>query len=81
MLKVSCMWIRSLWSLVKVALEKVGHVQSRLLLVLLYFLVVSPFALFVKMTRDPLRIKRVGRSNWTDHQIRLSNLEAARKQS
>lgn len=75
------MWIRSLWNMVKVVLEKVGHAQSRLLLVLLYFLVVSPFALFVKMSRDPLRLKRVGGSNWTDNRSRLSNLESARKQS
>jgi hypothetical protein len=74
-------WIRSLWTPVKALLEKVGYLQSQLVLVLLYFLVVSPFALFLKVSRDPLRMKRGSGSNWIAYQSHLSDLRAARKQS
>ncbi len=74
------MWIRRLWNGWKIFAEKVGAVQSRLLLVLLYFVVVAPFALFVKAFKDPLRIKRGGGSNWIDRPYQPHDLEGSRRQ-
>ncbi len=74
------MWGRKLLSLWKVFAGKIHAFQSRLLLVVLYFTVVAPFALYVKIAKDPLRIKDFNGSNWSHYHLRNSNLESARKQ-
>ncbi len=73
------MWTR-LWSGWKTFAEKVGAFQSRILLLLLYFLVVSPFALLVKIWKDPLREKKPDGSNWVERTIHRFDLEASREQ-
>jgi hypothetical protein len=74
-------WARRLWAGWKRFAERLGVFQSRLLLVVLYFVVVAPFALLVKAGKDPLRIKRVGDSNWIPHPVSPSGLESAKRQS
>jgi len=56
--------LRYLWERWKVAAHKFGNFQARLLLNIFYFLILSPFALGVKMFSDRLRIKRQSRSQW-----------------
>ncbi len=73
-------WLRRLWNGWKIVAETIGRFQSRLVLVVLYFLIVSPFALFVRLCRDPLRIKTMGGSNWIDRRSRASGLEGSRRQ-
>jgi|RhiMetdeSRZDD1v2_1073273.scaffolds.fasta_scaffold131966_2 hypothetical protein len=48
----------------KVAAHTFGNFQARLLLNIFYFLVLTPFALGVKMFSDPLRIRRQHPSQW-----------------
>jgi hypothetical protein len=56
--------LRYLWERWKVAAHKFGNFQARLLLNIFYFVVLSPFALGVKMFSDPLRMKRQNLSQW-----------------
>lgn len=44
--------------------ERFGHMLSRLLLTLLYFIFVTPAGIFITLFCDPLRIKRPANSNW-----------------
>ncbi len=74
------MGIRRLWNVWKIFAEKLGGFQARLLMIFLYFVVVTPFALFVRTWKDPLRIKRVAGSNWIDRTIHSYDLEASRRQ-
>jgi hypothetical protein len=65
-----------LWRAWKALAMRVGHFQSRLLLVVLYFVVVGPIALIVQLASDPLGVKTSG---WTERR-RATSLEAARRQ-
>lgn len=73
--------VRSLWAGWKRVAERLGVFQSRLLLVLLYFLVVAPFALLVKIAKDPLRIRRIDGSNWIPRPASPADLGRFRRQS
>ena len=69
---------RGLWTAWKALAARVGHVQSRLLLVVLYFVAVGPIALVLRLVSDPLDVKGAG-STWRTR-TRTPSLEAARKQ-
>lgn len=73
------MW-RRLWNAWKHVAEKIGVFQSRVILTLLYFVVVPPFALVARTGRDPLRIRRIAGSAWTDRAPRPATLDAFRRQ-
>ena len=70
--------MRVLWNAWKVLATRIGHFQSRLILVLLYFVAVGPLALIVRMVSDPLGVKRAG-SAWTTR-TRTVSMESARRQ-
>jgi hypothetical protein len=72
------MALGSLWRAWKALATRIGHFQSRLILVALYFAVVGPIAVIVRLVSDPLGIKRGG-SAWTERR-RATSLEAARRQ-
>lgn len=58
-----------LWSRWKVIAHAVGNFQSRVLLTIFYFLVIPPFALVVKLLKDPLQLHSVGHSSyWLERQ-------------
>ena len=57
---------------------RIGHFQSRVILVLFYFVVGGPIALVMRLRGDPLGVKGTG-STWTERPRALS-LEAARRQ-
>jgi len=56
--------LRRLWARWRVIALKIGNVQSRVLLLLFYFLILAPFALLVKLFSDPLRCKLQDHSHW-----------------
>jgi hypothetical protein len=56
--------LKGLWERWKAFAQLVGNFQARLLLGLFYFLVLSPFALGVKLFSDPLAIKSRNRPGW-----------------
>ena len=61
---------------------KVGTFQSRAIMGLFYFLIVTPFALGVKLFGDPLGLKPSrGGSHWADKKRPASDLESFRRQS
>ena len=73
-------WTRGLWAGWKRFAERLGVFQSRLLLVLLYFVVVAPFALLVKIAKDPLRMRRIDGSNWIPRPASPTDLERSKRQ-
>lgn len=67
------------WQRWKVLAEKIGHFQARVLFALLYFLLVTPFALGVKIFADPLQMKKKA-EKWGNFHRQTLTLEDARKQ-
>ena len=61
--------------------ERFGSMLSRLLLTLLYFALLGPFALFYRLFSDPLHIRRRQSGNWSQWRATNESLAAARKQS
>src|SRR5262245_3870529 len=68
------------WQRWKKIARAVGVVQTRLLMVTFYFLVVLPLGLFMRMRGDPLHLKPTAGSNWTPHRSEKASLESARRQ-
>jgi hypothetical protein len=60
--------------------ERFGNMLSRIFLMLLYFLVLGPFAVLYRMFADPLRIARPTSGNWWAWIESNEDLRAARKQ-
>lgn len=59
--------------------ERFGSMLSRVLLTVLYFGLLGPFALLYRLFADPLHLKR-RKSNWVEWQRANENLGAARRQ-
>jgi hypothetical protein len=58
-----------------------GNFQSRILLILFYFAIVTPFGLLVRWTSDPLQVRHKGQpSLWTERPASDANLGDARRQ-
>ena len=73
--------LTQLWSRWKTIATKIGNFQARLILSLLYFLVVTPFALAVRFLSDPLRQKRHQESTfWQTKELPDPILDQARRQ-
>lgn len=59
--------LRALWAGWKVVAHAIGNFQAKLLLSLFYFIVMPPFAMIVKLFKDPLQLRRSGRaSGWVE---------------
>jgi hypothetical protein len=57
--------LRRLWERWKVVAHVIGNFQARVLLTVFYFVIAPPFALIVKLGRDPLSLRRPsGGSYW-----------------
>lgn len=61
--------------------KRMGNFQSRIVLSLFFFILVSPIALAVKMFSDPLRVKhQSNESHWLPKMKTKVDLEQSRKQ-
>ena len=60
--------------------ERFGSMVSRIFLMLLYFLVLGPFAIFYRLVADPLRTSRPKGGNWRAWESNNETLRAARRQ-
>lgn len=60
--------------------ERFGELLSRVLLTVLYYLVLGPFALVYQLFADPLRLRRPEQGNWTVWDHPNETLGAARRQ-
>jgi hypothetical protein len=60
--------------------ERFGSMLSRVLLKVLYFCVLGPFAILYRLVADPLHLRRRKRGNWTAWASRNDTLRLARRQ-
>lgn len=60
--------------------ERFGSMLSRILLTVLYYLVLGPFALVYQRVADPLHLRQRRSGNWTQWTQGADSLRAARKQ-
>jgi hypothetical protein len=76
--------LRKLWSHWLVLARKIGQFQSRIILTLFYFVLVTPFALITRLFTDPLHIRRRSldgaQSGWVERKTRDVDLAASQKQ-
>jgi len=71
----------NLWQRWKNFSHRMGGFQSRLLLSLFYFILVTPFALIIKLFSDPLRLKeKPADSFWLPRPDSKTDLEDSRRQ-
>ncbi len=73
-------FLRSAWERWKKIARAVGVVQTRILMVVFYFIFVLPLGLIMRMRGDPLHLKAPKGSNWTPHRDQDANLDTARRQ-
>ena len=62
------------------ASERFGSLLSRILLTVLYFGVLGPFALVYRLFADPLHLRRRKDGNWTAWTTHNDTLALARRQ-
>lgn len=60
--------------------ERFGSMLSRVLLTVLYFVLLGPFALLYRLFADPLHSARPTQTNWTAWEAVNEDLAAARRQ-
>lgn len=60
--------------------ERFGNMLSRALLLVLYFGLLGPFAIFYRLVADPLHLRRRRRGNWTPWVSHNDTLAAGRRQ-
>jgi len=73
-------FIRTAWDHWKKIARAIGVVQTRLLMVLIYFVFVLPLGLIMRIRSDPLHLKPGAGSNWTPHSYEPPSLDSARRQ-
>jgi hypothetical protein len=60
--------------------ERFGNMLSRLLLTILYFGVLGPFAVIYRLVVDPLHLRRQSGGNWVAWKSDNETIQAARRQ-
>lgn len=71
---------RAAWERWKKIARAIGVVQTRILMVVFYFIFVLPLGLLLRLRSDPLHLKAPHGSNWTPHRNQDANLDTARRQ-
>ena len=75
--------LRDLWNRWLVLAQKIGKFQSRIVLTMVYFVIVLPFGLGVRLFADPLRIRRRSApqdSDWSARPTSDVDLDASYRQ-
>ncbi len=74
--------IRRIWQTWKGVGRRIGDFQARVLLTLVYFIIVAPFALAVRWAADPLAVKPKTRRGWQVRGVASEDpMTRARRQS
>ena len=73
-------FLRTAWERWKKIARAIGVVQTRILMVIFYFIFVLPLGLIMRLRGDPLHLREPQGSNWTPHRSQDANLETARRQ-
>jgi hypothetical protein len=71
--------LKTLWVAWKRIAHRIGDFQARVLLTLIYFLLVLPFGLAIRLFSDPLKIKKRP-AKWIDHTHHAVDLDWAHRQ-
>jgi hypothetical protein len=80
-LKIAKNFLQGLWQSWRSFSIRMGNFQSRIVLSLFFFTIVTPFALTLKTFSDPLRIGyRGSESNWLPRMQSENNLERFKRQ-
>jgi hypothetical protein len=73
--------LRKIWEHWKVIAEKIGSVQARLILSLLYCVILGPVALVRRVVADPLGLRwGAGQTYWIPRPTAEVTLDSARRQ-
>lgn len=73
--------LATLWARWKIIAHVIGNFQARVLLSILYFVLIPPFGLLVRMLMDPLELRRHHRETlWRALPPRGTDLSEARRQ-
>lgn len=70
----------SVWEHWKRTARAVGIVQTRILMVGFYFVLVLPLGLVMRMKGDPLHLNAPKGTNWVPHHDEEVSVESARRQ-
>lgn len=74
-------FVRGAWNGWKRIAARIGHYQSRLILSVIYFTLVGPFAIPFRLFADPLRLKRArGEGFWLPREPAVADVDEARRQ-
>ncbi len=73
-------FVRLAWAHWKKVAHAVGVVQTRVLMVIFYFIVVLPIGLVMRLVGDPLHLRRPAGSNWSEHRHQEPSVDSARQQ-
>jgi hypothetical protein len=74
-------FLKRAWESWLVFIRRMGDFQSRMLLGFFYFVIVLPFGLFVRLTSDPLQLRKGSRNScWHVMPASQTELDEARKQ-
>jgi len=71
---------KAAWEHWKKIARAIGVVQTRLLMIALYFIFVFPLGLIMRLRGDPLHLRPRTGSNWMPHRHEPRSLETARRQ-
>ncbi|MEW6007340.1 MAG: hypothetical protein AB1595_04195 [bacterium] len=58
--------------------HKIGNFNARVILSIFYFVFITPFALYIKIFKDPLRLKK--RNQWIEKKWVKPDILEARRQ-
>ena len=76
-------WLSDVWSRWKRVAHVIGNFQARVLLTVFYFVIVPPFAVIVRLLKDPLALRRprTAETFWVERTPERAPAERARRQS
>jgi len=72
--------LKTIWNKWLNFAHRIGNFNARVILSLFYFIFISPFAIFVKLFLDPLRIKKGKSSYWIEREGEKQDIEVAMRQ-
>ena len=76
-------WLGDAWVRWKRLAHVIGNFQARVLLTVFYFVIVPPFALVLRLLKDPLALRgpRMAETFWIERTPERAPSERARRQS
>ena len=72
--------LKAFWRRWLIVAKKIGHVQSQVILTLIYFVVLAPFALAVRLFLDPMDLRGTRSWRWPQGGHSTPSLDSVRQQ-